>query len=501
MKKKKRILLFFPNTSNRGRITLSIPILSGIAKSRGWEVSYFDTSFYEKKDDSFIEKEKTGGFLPAPSDTIFDVIPKERLVGDLQSRIDQFKPDVLAITVMTCDYQYLMMFFSKIKIPSTTIVIIGGIHVIFSDMEVVNSGFFDLVFNGQGEQAFDEFLSRVEQNKSLNNIEGTLFRDRKSKKITRNPLTKLLSAEELWDVPLDYSFFDERYFRYPFDGKSVNMFGLEVGRGCPFSCSYCAAPMLRAKYKGLGSYFVARPMDSIFKTIKQVNKSHKIDIYNFTHECFLMQPKSWLEKFVNRWAKEVGKSFLIQTRVESITEENLALLKKTKAPIIQVGLGVESGSPRILKMICNRRMKIKDLVTAYRLLRARGFRTNAYYMIGFPTETREEIFKTISLCKRVKSDINSVSILQPFPKLPITQFCIQQGFIKGDETIPSFTEYSILRMPTISSKEISNLRRTFVLYAKLPKKYWPQIEKCEKDFVANKELYDCLLSLRWGKDS
>lgn len=498
---KKKILLFFPNTSNRGRITSVIPILGGIAKNRGWDVVYFDTSFYEKREDSVIEKEKTGGFIPSPSETIPDMIPKAKLIPDLQALLDKFKPDVLAITAMTCDYQYLMTFFPSIKIPQNTIVIIGGIHAIFSDEGVIKSGLFDLVCNGQGEQVFDEFLSRVEQNQAIDNIQGTLFRNKKSGRVKRNGLSRLLSADELWRFPLDYSYFDARYYLYPFDGKSVNMFWLEVGRGCPFNCSYCGAPMLRTKFRGLGNYFGARPLDSIFETIKQVNQRYPIDIYNITHECFLMQPKAWLEEFVDRWAKDVRKSFLIQTRVESITKENLALLKRSKAPIIQIGLGIESGSKRILEKICNRRMQMRDLIVAYRLMREQGFRTNAYYMIGFPTETREEIFKTITLCKKLRSDINSVSILQPFPKLPITQFCIEQGFIKGNEEIPSFTEVSILKMPSISSEEISNLRRTFMLYAKLPKRYWPDIEKCEKDIGSNQDLFDSLVKLRWEQDS
>ena len=52
-------------------------------------------------------------------------------------------------------------------------------------------------------------------------------------------------------------------------------------------------------------------------------------------------------------------------------------------------------------------------------------------------------------------------------------------------------------LPQISAEEISNLFRTFLLYAKLPKSYYPQIEKCEKDYENNKELFEKLIGLRW----
>jgi hypothetical protein len=52
-----------------------------------------------------------------------------------------------------------------------------------------------------------------------------------------------------------------------------------------------------------------------------------------------------------------------------------------------------------------------------------------------------------------------------------------------------------------TSQEITNLRRTFMLYAKLPKSFYSDIEKCEKDYENNKELYKKLLDLRWKYDN
>jgi radical SAM superfamily enzyme YgiQ (UPF0313 family) len=493
--KKNKILLFFPNTSNRGRITTSIPILSGISKSKGWDVRYFDTTFYEKKDDSVSMKEKLGGYQTAPEEINSDVLPKSRIIVDLQKLLDEFKPDVFAITAMTCDYQFMMQFFKKLKFHKNTIIVIGGVHATFCYEDVLRTGLFDLACVGQGEETFVEILERVKNKEDISNINGTCFFDKKNKIIKSNKLRKLLTSEKIWNTELDYSLYDKRYFMNPFDGKTVNMFWLEVGRGCPFSCSYCAAPIIRETFEG--RYVTSRPLDELFKVIKQVNAFFEIDIYNITHECFLMQKKSWVNEFIDRWSKEVRKPFLIQTRAESINKENLDLLKKSKAPLIQIGLGVESGSYRILKEICNKKIQIKETIEAFDLMNSEGFRTNAFFMIGLPTETREEIFETISLCKRINSKINSVNIFQPFPKLPLTNFCIDQGYMEKDVIIPDFTETSILTMPSISKEEISNLLKTFILYTKLPQELWGQIEVCEKDFNNNKSLFNKLIALRW----
>ena len=123
-------------------------------------------------------------------------------------------------------------------------------------------------------------------------------------------------------------------------------------------------------------------------------------------------------------------------------------------------------------------------------------RTNAYYMIGLPTETRAEMFDTIELCRRINSKVNSVSIFQPFPGQALTRFCIQEGYISGREPCASFTSHSILKQPHIAAEEISGIWRTFMLYAKLPKSLWPAIEKCEKDPTSTAE-YQMLVRLRW----
>jgi anaerobic magnesium-protoporphyrin IX monomethyl ester cyclase len=492
----KKILFFWPNTSNRGRITMSIPILAGIAKDMGWQVKYFDTSFYEKPDDSFQDREKTGTFKKVKHQQSEQLKPSHQAVKDLQKNINDFQPDVLAITGMTNDFQYMMANLSHVQIPFKTNVIFGGAHAINNTEEILKTSVSVVCF-GQGESVLPEILTRIENGHDLNNIPGTSYRHPNTGQIERFDIRSTLSEKQIWATAPNYSFYDQRYYSYPFDGKMVNMFWLEVGRGCPYSCTYCEAPQIKKMYKGKGKYVVTRPLDSIFSTIKSVQENYDIDVFNITHECFLSQKKEWLKDFCKRWKEEVGKTFLIQTRMETVTEEKLDILKTSGAPIIQIGQGIESGNQRILKDICNRRMDIENVVKSYQLMKEMGFRTNAFYMIGFPTETRNEIFETIELCRRVDADVDSVSIFQPYPGLPLTKMCIENGWITGKETIPSFTEKSIINQPSISPHEVSNLHRVFLLYAKLPNTYRHDIKKCE-DNPNKTELFKKLMDLRWS---
>lgn len=93
-----KLLLLFPNTANWATISTAIPILSGIAKNRGWNVEYFDTYNYEKGADSSSDKEETGGFKPGFSLLEKITRPFFQIAADLQKKIDEFQPDLIAIT-------------------------------------------------------------------------------------------------------------------------------------------------------------------------------------------------------------------------------------------------------------------------------------------------------------------------------------------------------------------------------------------------------------------
>jgi len=160
-----------------------------------------------------------------------------------------------------------------------------------------------------------------------------------------------------------------------------------------------------------------------------------------------------------------------------------------------MSVGIESGSERILKEICNRQTQVEDLKKAFQIMKDANVRTTAYTMIGFPTETREEVFQTIELVRSVELDVSIMSIFFPFKGTPLRDLCIERGYITGDEPARSFTEGPILKNQPMSPQEIIGLRRCYALYTKLPKEYFPQIELCERDYENNVELYEHLVTL------
>ena len=67
---------------------MAMPILKAFAKERDWEYRYFDTAFYEKGDDSILDKEATGGFKPSKADSLPETLSRDLVITNFQKIID-----------------------------------------------------------------------------------------------------------------------------------------------------------------------------------------------------------------------------------------------------------------------------------------------------------------------------------------------------------------------------------------------------------------------------
>jgi len=167
-----------------------------------------------------------------------------------------------------------------------------------------------------------------------------------------------------------------------------------------------------------------------------------------------------------------------------------------KTPV-QISCGIESGSERILFEICNRRTRLHHIKEAFDIIKKYNIRATGYTMIGFPTETREEAFQTINFIRELDLDISIMSIFYPFVGTPLREYCIEKGYITGKERTTNFTDPPILKNQPMSPMEVYNIRRVYSLYTRLPEEYFPKIERCEKDYENNRELYNELISLMY----
>jgi radical SAM superfamily enzyme YgiQ (UPF0313 family) len=94
-------------------------------------------------------------------------------------------------------------------------------------------------------------------------------------------------------------------------------------------------------------------------------------------------------------------------------------------------LGVESGTDRILRAM-NKKITVAKVKEVAAMAHALGFKLHAYFMIGYPGETRAEIEATLRLSRRLNLHWASYTITIPNPRTPLLEDAVREGRLAAD---------------------------------------------------------------------
>ena len=118
-----------------------------------------------------------------------------------------------------------------------------------------------------------------------------------------------------------------------------------------------------------------------------------------------------------------------RTRINLVDRELLTAMKR--AGCYALHLGIESGTDRVLELM-NKKITIAAIEEAVSLARELGFQTHAYFMLGYPGETRSEIAATLRFSRSLGLDWASYTITIPSPKTPLCDRAVRDGVLRAD---------------------------------------------------------------------
>jgi hypothetical protein len=235
-------------------------------------------------------------------------------------------------------------------------------------------------------------------------------------------------------------------------------------------------------YKNEGfRYFRKKEIERVYQEIEYYIKQYNVEYLYLNSETFLSMSLAKMRDFAQAYSS-FRLPFWCQARIETITEKKIEILKEMGCD--RLSIGIEHGNEEFRTKILNKHYSNKAVIRAFEILEAYGMKTSVNNVIGFPDETRELIFDTINLNREVKSDSVNGFVFQPYSGTKLRQYCVDKGYIPAnfqvgfdDKGTPIGS--SILDMPSISKSELEGLLRTFSLYVKMPKSFYPKIEIAE----------------------
>ncbi len=462
-----KVLLLYVNPYERTGIPIGVSYLIPILKQHQHQVELFDTTFLKLN----YSRYNILGIVGSEGDAI---------IKSFQNRIDSFRPDIIAVSTTSLCFPFSIKMLENIN-NFRGKVIYGGIHATVDSAGVLSHNIVDYVCRGYGEETLPDLLSAIEKESSLKDIANLVWRDGDDSLIYNS-----FKPPDLSNLPIpDWTMFDERHLVRQFKEGFYRWGNFQLCRGCPFSCRYCCNSSL----KKMGSRVLHLPVEQVLESIEYHVRGSRLEIVRIFDETFGAGNLDELERFAEEYSRRVDLPSIVETNPLVLSERVVKILKKINC--ISVSLGIECGDESRRRKICGRHISDECLVSAFQILRDNGIRTSSYNILNWPNDTREDIFKLISINRRCSPEFINIFCFTPFPGTELWDDCQKGGFFKHNAVL-DYLETPAITNPNLTDDEIIGLRKTFPLYVHFEQELWPLIKLAEKDDEAGREVFKCL---------
>ena len=335
----------------------------------------------------------------------------------LAGAIREFQPNFAGITSTTPLIYKAYEIASQIKsLDKNILVLAGGPHPSAIPEEVLQESSIDCVVRGEGdfvlamivEQGFSPAIPNI-----FYKSNGDIIASERQHDFISDLDSLPFPAFELFDIK-DYS-------QPGIASRKAPLGYMETSRGCYARCIFCNKNIhgykVRMKSPDRVVDEMARMLKIGFKEIHLIDDIFTANMDRAYHIC---------EEILRRglkfpWYPRGG------IRVDRVNLELLKIMKR--AGCYRIPFGVESGSQRILNLV-KKKITLEQCENAVRMAKEAGLETECYFMIGHPTETEEDIKKSIAFAIRLNPDYAKFAITIPLPGTPLFNDLVANGRIK-----------------------------------------------------------------------
>lgn len=349
---------------------------------------------------------------------------KENLTWErFEREVADWQPDIVGIQMLSSDYLSTMKHLKIVRrVAPGALTLVGGAHI-SGDPNGVMAAMpeLDLGFVGEAEQGLDAFLDLPREAwkdpRALAQIPNLVWRG--DGRTVVNVRTRIKDLTEIpfpaWQLmkPADYPVAPHGNFC-----KKVPVAPIITSRGCPFPCTFCAGHNVTSRQVRL------RTPEHVMAEIEMLYNDYGVREIHVEDEVFTLH-KEYAADICNRIIAskmDLALSLPNGVRLDSLDEEILRLLER--AGFYSMGVGVESGSDRVLGLM-RKHMSTGEIRRQVDLIkRVTNIHLTGFFILGYPTETVEEIEQTIQFARSLKLDKANFMFLSPLPGSEVwEQYC------------------------------------------------------------------------------
>lgn len=191
--------------------------------------------------------------------------------------------------------------------------------------------------------------------------------------------------------------------------------------GCPYKCSFCCAGAVRYR---------SRAIDNVIQEIGYAKNVLGIKNIFFANPILFVD-KEYAVTLLNSIIKNnlFGFEWIANVRIDILDEELISLMKKAGCKALL--FGIESGDQDILDKY-GKGISLSDSKIIFEKCKKHKIATLAYFMLGFPEETRASVDKTLKYVLEATCDYISVGFAVPDMGTRLRSRVIKENYCSGD---------------------------------------------------------------------
>lgn len=409
-----KVLLVNPNGSvpvgsiRRLPTPLGLMYLAGVLEEHGLSVSILDCALEGYDNVTVDEHSETYG------------LDDEQIMA----RVREENPDLVGITCLFSKYESearRLCTLVKHNISKDIVMVLGGIHpTYFADKMMRNCPDIDHIVQYEGEYKLLCLVEMLNGSRNLTDVDGCGNIANLDK--IPFPARHLVDMEKYIRIGL---------FGNPFP-KRMRMAQVLTSRGCPYSCNFCSTKPYWGDVR-------CRSAENIFEEIVFLRETYNIHEIQFRDDNLTAKRDNILRLF--RMMKGMDMSWCAGISMVELDKELIVAMAESGC--YRLTLSPESGSERVLKEIIHKPLRIEWVKPTITLAHKYGIDIHCDFVVGFPGETREEMYETFTFGEKIGADSCAFFLASPFPGSPLYKQCVDKGWVKEGEYAIDFKTPSI----------------------------------------------------------
>lgn len=349
----------------------------------------------------------------------------------LWAEVAEFDPDLVGVT---CMFTMTHTSFKRVCEYAATecgaVVAIGGVHVT-NDVERVldDVPYARVAFLREGDVAIKSFVSTANGG-TLGGMGQVIIDDGKERfrfTAERQPgedEIDVLPAYDLCDIG-ELSQHGTVGAFYCFKPKGARFATVLSNRGCRAQCTFCSVRNFN------GKRVRQRSVSSVLDELQLLEETYGIDHVMWLDDDLLKDHKRAIELFDGKVRRGLKMTWDATNGLIAASCTDEVVRAMAESGCIAINIGMESGSPEILRKV-KKPGTVENFIEAADILRKYPqIHSSVFLMVGFPGETMGQILQTIDVAKRMDMDWYRISPVQPLPNTPMYDAMVEQGLVQA----------------------------------------------------------------------